>query len=156
MKKSALIILLSFLLFGCYIKQKRDDEMKNKLENLFRQSINSDTKLTFRLDTITAFKWDNFLIIPPYTQLSFLSKKINIDLSILKKTGIEYSDDKSILVFIKNNKVLKFTEYPRNPGDFANINSLELFIPENAIFKLTKTNQKVISQKEYYIIEKVN
>jgi len=149
------MILLTSLLVSCFHNQKRDDSIKIKLEDLFLKSIINEKTLIFRIDTITEFKWDKFLIIPPYTKLSTLSKKLHIDLSELKNTGIEYSDNKSILVFIKNNIILKYTEYPRNPGDFSTINSLELFVPDTAIFKLTKTDQKTIDKKDYYIIEKI-
>ncbi len=145
---SGFSILLSCFLLSCMDKQKKDDLIKQKLEIIFHSSINKNTQLIFKLDTITDFKWDNFIVLPPYTNLNKLSNKINIDLGELKGTSIEYADNKTILLFVKSNNVFKYVEFPRFPIDFAGINDFNLYTPENSTFKLSMS-----TQMGYYIIE---
>jgi hypothetical protein len=59
---------------------------------VFNYHIKNNKELIFRMDTITDFKWDYFIVLPPYTNVQELSNKINVDLNELNETGIKHSD----------------------------------------------------------------
>ncbi|MGI8892925.1 MAG: hypothetical protein ACR2GN_05635 [Bacteroidia bacterium] len=116
---------------------------------MFNYHIKNNKELIFRMDTITDFKWDYFIVLPPYTNVQELSNKINVDLNELNETDIKHSDRINLLVFIKNNKLYKYTEYPRNP-DFSRLNSEDFYPPEDAVFKMSKPDQPF---DNYYIVK---
>jgi hypothetical protein len=142
-------IIIFCMLFSCSTTKTRDDNLKIKLDSVFNYHIKNNKELIFRMDTITDFKWDYFIVLPPYTNVQELSNKINVDLNELNETGIKHSDRINLLVFIKNNKLYKYTEYPPNP-DFSRLNSEDLYPPEDAVFKMSKPDQPF---ENYYIVK---
>ncbi|MGI8893482.1 MAG: hypothetical protein ACR2GN_08475, partial [Bacteroidia bacterium] len=87
-------------MYACNHESKQNSELRTKLLDQIKYTIQKDTTLIFRLDTLTNFEWDYFMVLSPYTDVDNLSDQINIDLREIRKTGIKHADNKTILVFI--------------------------------------------------------
>ncbi|MBN1898038.1 MAG: hypothetical protein JW827_04610 [Spirochaetes bacterium] len=113
MKNSILFILLVLSLTHC----ARQDRFK---ANLIKK-IHEETPHVIKFETLTDFSWDRVFIFPPYTSDEKISQALGFIWQDAKATGIHYRDDICLLVFIKGNTVIHYTEYPRGQGDFATL-----------------------------------
>jgi len=60
-------------------------------------------------------------ILTPYTDNAQAEKVLGFKWGAEDKTSIAGSDGINVLVFIKDNEVIGYTEHPRNKGDFVNV-----------------------------------
>ncbi len=102
-----LIISISTFLSSCV--NKHDRQLEYKVHHSLRKATQNNKSVTFRLDTLTDFDWDHFFVIHPYTDLDQLEKQINIHLSGLD-TDIEYLDHYSLLIFVKDEEIVRYIE----------------------------------------------
>lgn len=69
-------------------------------------------KVSLKMDTIASFEWDSLIFVGPYSNLEKISEKERIDLDKIPKT-IEDHDSFMLLVFLHDNKGVKFLELDR-------------------------------------------
>jgi hypothetical protein len=67
--------------------------------------------------------WDHVCVLTPYTSNAETEKVLGFKWDSDKKTTIGGSDGINVVVFLKGQEVLAFTEHPRNKGDFSGVDS---------------------------------
>jgi len=157
-------LILFILLIGCTTNEKSEVLLDNKLEDKFQVLINNASSSTdtiiFKLDTLTNFKWDTLLVFTPYTPINKVQKIININLSLIEETNIEYLDHLNILAFIRNGKLIKYCKLPRDKGDFDSIDATMFFVPDSSLFKILKTDDYFVSGRNAFkyvpVIKNIN
>lgn len=121
---------------------KENTELKNTLDILVKGKIEKSENTTIDFYEITKFKWDKLYIVTPYVNPKKYSKKHGIEGIYSVITNIELNDDINCLVFVLNNKIVSYVNYPRNKGDFCNIEKTktEGFTPKEAKFQYVIEN----------------
>ena len=64
-------------------------------------------------------QWETVCVLPPYTTNVQAQAILGFDWDAERRTAIKASDSINVLVFIRDRKVLAFSELPRSKGDFA-------------------------------------
>lgn len=98
-------IILSILFSSC---NSFSDKYIKRIDN---RLIGSDS-ISFE-EIINEYEWDKFLVLPPYSSLTLMSEKYNIDLKKVDNE-IEYSEDITTLVILNRNVVVEYIEIPRS------------------------------------------
>ena len=93
---------------------------------------------------ITDFKWDSLLILRPYSMPDRTEDDLDINLSMIKYTGIDFGDNTNVLVYLYQGEVVNMVDFDRYPGDFSK-NDPELISKSKAVFEITITGQKNIN-----------
>jgi|GEM_PF-5161166 len=133
----------------------KDESLRKALEEAILKQNEIKYPFVLSINEHTEFTWDKLIIIQPYSALDKLEKKGNIDLSIIKhSTYIESQDDFNIIVFFKNNQVIKYIELPTQTCDLHYISAerlneqgLVFFTPATAKFKTIKVKPNEPLQK---------
>lgn len=125
----------------------------SNLENRFAQLVNKarwealwgTSKIKFRLDTLTNYSWDSVIIMTPYYSIDDIERSTKINLSEIRQTGIEMNDGINVLAFLRDGKLISYIDLSRRNGDFSySIDSSRIFIKENALFEVTKSNKMTL------------
>lgn len=118
------IILKKFVFFICVInllscENNRLVDLESQVNEVIEKNKSHRT-VSLKMDTISSFKWDNLLVVGPYSLLDEISEKEDIDLGIIPNT-IQDHDSFILIVFLHNNVGIKWF-YMDRP-----INSKDLF-----------------------------
>lgn len=73
------------------------------------------------LGTVGPPSWERICVLAPYTDNSRAEKILGFKWDAERQTSISGNDSVTVLVFVRQQSVVAFTEYPRNDGDFANL-----------------------------------
>jgi hypothetical protein len=143
------IIIAMVIIISCGQDKKYESaKFKELLTEIIKSKINNPNRIEIVLKDLTDFKWDSFIVVPPYSKLSDLEKELKINLKMIECTDIERRDDINILVFVQKGQVIKFIEYPRWPGDFIKLGKKKLYTPNDAIFLVEETDVNTIGGKK--------
>lgn len=66
--------------------------------------------------------WERVCVLGPYSNNSYAERVLGFKWDAEGKTSIYGSDVVNVLVYIKENQVVAYTEHPRNKGDFSQMN----------------------------------
>lgn len=145
MKKKFLIIIaiITTLIIGIAIKfiftvPKNLDEnnsLKTKITDITIKS-HKDNTVKLEFEKITDFKWDKLYIITPYMPPKDFCKGNGINGVASIDTSIEINDTINLLMFVLDNKIVSYVNFPRNQADFSTIAKANKqgFSQKNAIF----------------------
>jgi len=97
---------------------------------------NVDT-IYFKFSDFIDSNYDKFLILPPYTIIDRVEKKLEIDLENVKKTGIEERDDICVLCMFKKNILKEYKILSRYPIDWSSVNAYK-FIEKDDELSIVK------------------
>jgi len=116
MTKKIFIGVCLFLCGSCQQTEQlySDRELTQVLEKEF--GTHSDT---VDLTGIDYFKWDQLVILPPYSDVQKVGRELDLNFKIINQNFIKLSDSYNLLVFIKDDKVVKIAELSRNYADFS-------------------------------------
>ncbi|MEQ9230710.1 MAG: hypothetical protein RIF46_08495 [Cyclobacteriaceae bacterium] len=125
-----LLVPIILLLVACSSYHRLYEEEKNVLELI---SGGNET-IIIKLDTVVNSKWSSAIFLEPYSDLSFIEEKNQIDLSCITNS-IEHHDSFVIIGFLQGDYCAGFIEIPRTQ-------KIEL---------LSKVNQEVepINRKDF-------
>ena len=89
----------------------------------FADTVNAELKkaVPFWLDGFTPFAWDNLYVFRPYTPVKIAARRVGATDRDLSGTAIELSDAISLLVFVKDGRIVKCMDFPRKYGDFSSV-----------------------------------
>jgi hypothetical protein len=73
------------------------------------------------LATAVSGNWDRVCILGPYSNDITVNETLGFKWPAERLTDIEISDSISLLIFVKDQTVLSYTEHPRRSGDFSNL-----------------------------------
>jgi hypothetical protein len=96
-----------------------------------------ETRRPLALKEPTDFAWDKVYVFAPYTPPEAIRKDLGFAWAEAGRTGIDSRDDVTLLVFVKNQRVVRSLAFPRNRGDWAMIENHAGFTPAQAVFKVT-------------------
>lgn len=88
------------------------------------------------LQAFTGFEWDRLFVFPPYTPPDSIDESLGFAWGRSVQTSISWSDEINLLVFLKQGRVVRWIEVPRNTADFAPVAAESPFTPQNARFFL--------------------
>jgi hypothetical protein len=66
-------------------------------------------------------QWETVCVLPPYTNNAQAKAILGFDWDAEGRTAIKSSDSINVLVFLREKKVLAFSEHSRAKGDFAEL-----------------------------------
>ncbi|MDO5510766.1 MAG: hypothetical protein Q4F57_08720 [Weeksellaceae bacterium] len=101
------------------------------MESLISKEIENTKGLN--LSVYNEFDWDSLIILSPYTSLDLVEKQFYLDLSNVSNS-IEMLDSINLIIFLQNNKAVKYVELSRNIADFDS--NHEIIDKKNAQFIL--------------------
>lgn len=138
-----LLIVLSIILYYFFILNTI--EQNKDLINVIYQQIYNNSEINFQ--SVIDFKWDSLLVIAPYSSPRQVFKDNGLRWQRIS-TNITSSDHITLLIFLKNNKIVSYVDYPRSKGDFTClIQSLELniaiFNKKDAKFTISKDENRL-------------
>lgn len=96
-----------------------------------------ETRKPLKLSESADFAWDKVHVFAPYTPSEAIQKDLGFAWAEAGRTGIDSRDDITLLVFVKNKRVVRTLAFPRNRGDWAMIENHAGFTPAQAVFKVT-------------------
>ncbi len=119
MKVSSLLspLLLAVLLISC---SNRDD-VQNPISQGIIDQLNADSAAPVDLSQLGPESWQQVCILGPYTDNQVTAKVLGFEWDSESKTSIADRDGINVLVFIRDQEVLAFTEHSRDKGDFVKV-----------------------------------
>ncbi len=138
------ILFVSF--YSCAFFDKNGDVfMKNLSKKLSTE--NRDT-ITFSIDDLVSFDWDDLFIFPPYSDDDRINKELGFNWSNGKaeETAVKHSDQIVLFVFVKKNKVVKYFSVD-TIKDFAYLKGIK-YSKEKAKFIAIKRGERLYSIKD--------
>jgi hypothetical protein len=142
------IFILGLTLVSCS-DMPTDKELDLKLKTKILSGVDK-----FYMSELTNFKWDSLLILKPYSVPDRIEDKFDIDLSMVKYTGIDYGDNTNVLLFLYQGEVINMVDFDRYPGDFSK-NDVEMIPESRAVFGITVTDQKNVNGDHWIEVNKV-
>lgn len=130
------IIIASFFLSSC-----GQEELK------FTQytGLSESDSLLISFSNVIDGDYEGCILIPPYTYLDRLSDSLGIDFKKVSKTGIEYRDDITVLVCVKNTNLEDYYILSHEDFQIKGMNHYEL-IKRDELLLLTKDERFSISK----------
>ena len=99
---------------------------------IYKTYLNNDK--TIDLSTATDFDWDKVYIFKPYTSKKEISEKLRQNWN--KRSSISNNDRVVLLVFMKNNKIVKNVDFPKNKIDFSVYYNENGYTRKESVFKI--------------------
>ncbi len=115
MQRLLIATLFALVLQGC---DAPDKSLSQKIVSQF----DNESSITIDLRHVVASDWDRFCVIGPYATDKSIEERLGFHWDGLSKSTIGGNDSINLLVFIKSNSVVAFTEHPRGKGDFLEMN----------------------------------
>jgi hypothetical protein len=128
MQRLLIITFFALLLQGC---DAPDKALSQKVVDQF----DNPSSTTVDLRNVVTSDWERFCVIGPYATDKSIEERIGFHWAGLSKSTIGENDSINLLVFIKSNSVVAFTEHPRGKGDFLEINPKCLRRSDAVLFK---------------------
>ncbi|GAA4238245.1 hypothetical protein GCM10022291_27990 [Postechiella marina] len=115
--KNIILILVATTLVNCkYLSLLHSDKnLTKKIETEFL----SDAKIV-DFSNFDTFAWDELLILAPYSSINLYEKELQLNLKNIRGHKIEMYDSFNLIVFLKNGKSVKISEFPLLTGYFKN------------------------------------
>ena len=102
---------------------KSDNQISDKIERKF-----TSKKSIVDFETLNTFEWDQLMILGPYADIERIEKFWRLDLSKIENHIIKSAEGIHLIIFFKDNVLVKISEISRRIGDFKN---LEILIPKS-------------------------
>jgi hypothetical protein len=103
---------------------------------------------TIKLQNITNFEWDTAYIFTPYSNPKQKLEDDDVNWERINDSII-FRDDIDLIVFVHDNNIVSYINYPRNYGDF-NINTTTKFNQKTAIFNISKKQNIIMLEPKTY------
>lgn len=100
------ITVLFAVLAACQPKAIHKDDITLGLTKIISTSINDS--VTFCISDLFESDCDSIMFISPYTHLDRLSKRTDIDFTVLINTGIEIRDDIHLLAILSKGRLVDY------------------------------------------------
>ena len=131
----AIIVCMVAGFMSC--EQSRSD-FNETLSSMAVKKRGCEERVMVSLNKLTDFQWQRVFIFAPYTPVQKIYKSLGFEWEHAEKTNIHMRDDICLLVFVLNNRVVQYFEYPRNYGDFSKIHVKGGFAPSEALFEVVE------------------
>jgi hypothetical protein len=81
--------------------------------------LNGSGPHTIDLAKVGPRGWERVCVLAPYSTNASARAVLGFDWDAERRTSIATDDGSVVLVFVKDNRVLSYTQHPRSKGDFA-------------------------------------
>jgi hypothetical protein len=112
-KRSSLVLPL-ILLLGC---SSSSWYIKKQIVEQFEASKTAPIDLS----VVEPASWERVCVLSPYTTNQTAEEILGFRWDAESKTSIAQNDGINVLVFVQNQQVVAYTQYPRNKGDFSKL-----------------------------------
>lgn len=85
---------------------------------------------------LTQFEWDKALIFGPYTSVKTINSQLGYEWPEAEKSGIQSSEGLYLIVFVKDQRVIRHFKFRRIFGDFCDLNSGNVFERGKDLFEV--------------------
>lgn len=112
----------------------------NRIANDFCKAAHtalSNRVNTVSISSVTDFKWDKVFVFSPYTPEKSIDAELGYNWSAPAKARVAASEAEYLIVFTKDGKVVRSSEWSRKCGDFELLKSGHLFPYGADIFSVT-------------------
>jgi hypothetical protein len=117
-KKVLYSLLLAMAFAGCSdVNKDANQEVSDSITRQFDST--GDEPIDF--SKLGPVGWERMCVIGPYAMNETVEKTLGFKWDALSKSSIGSNDGINLLVFIKDNAVIAYTEHPRNKGDFLKL-----------------------------------
>ncbi|MCQ2748468.1 MAG: hypothetical protein MJ246_00175 [Clostridia bacterium] len=141
-KGAGLVIGASAAVYGGYLLKKKLEEEGVSLKiKTIANELNESNKTVIDFKDIIKEDWDSMFVFDPYTSYETIYEALGFEWDEIYKTGISYRDDITLLVFVKDMKVVRYIEYPTAYGDFS---KLDKEVYDDGAFELSKDKNKIV------------
>ncbi len=130
------LLLVSYALDMYKSKQsiKQNLEVKQQMINIVKEYKEDNQKNILDIAKLTDFEWDKLYVVRPYERLNKFIEKNDLILNGKIETQIEVDESVCLLLFVGENKILSYIEYPRVEGDFSYEDDEISFVKEDSVF----------------------
>lgn len=128
LKKLIVFIVSLLLLVGC-----NQTKHNQKLEKLIQTAISKENIQEFDLKSLTDFDWNKAFLFPPYTVQETIDEQLGTQFK--DPSNMDKRDDIYLLVFMKGNKVVQYTEVRHESADIS-IGERKYLTPSNALINI--------------------
>ncbi len=111
MQRLLIVTFFAVILQGC-------DAPDKTISQKIGAQFDNPSGTTIDLQNVVAYDWERLCVIGPYATNKSIEEQIGFPWDGLSKSTIGDHDNISLLVFVKSNSVVAFTEHPRGKGDF--------------------------------------
>ncbi len=94
---------------------------------------------TLDVGAICDTSWDRLFVFGPYSGESDVHDELGYEWTDFNKSGIEMNDASTLLVFVKDGKVVDWFNHPRGQGDFAFVGRAGGYARAEAVFTIERT-----------------
>ncbi len=130
----ALVLLVAVAMSGLFACTKSDSGFIKAIERS-AQSASTSTNPLVTISALTDYKWDKLFIFNPYTPVEKIHAQLGYKWAEAKRTDIDSSETFSLLVFVKDGKVVHYFKLPRTI-DFQGMEARNVFTPGNDEFEV--------------------
>lgn len=130
LKKLTVFIVSLLLLVGC-----NQTNYNQKLEESIQSAVNKENTQELDLKSLTDFDWDKAFLFPPYTVQETIDEQLGTKFK--DPSNMDKRDDIFLLVFMKDNKVVQYTEISRESADVT-IGKRQYLTPSNDLIHIER------------------
>ena len=138
-----LYILFVIVLFTSYVNNETKPTKISS--NIYKQIKFSNPKI-IDFSKLIPIKFDKVCFFGPYSTNIHTEKILGFYWDIESKTKIHMNDSINVITFIRDNKVIEYTEHSRSKGDFWRLS--------NKCFKYNNSKIILISGRDNWILKK--
>ena len=106
----------------------------------------STANRNLRLSDATDFEWDQFLVFGPYTTRELADEALGFSWPDFDRFNLSMLDSFSLLVFVRDQEVVRVEKHPRCSPDFSPESLARGFSPDQAIFRIERTYDCAIAR----------
>lgn len=128
MKKLTIFTLLLLLLVGCSLNNvQRDKDLEASIHSIVADKDESD----IHLNSLTSFDWEKAFLFTPYSTQEMIEEELGTDFK--DPSDIDWRDDIYLLVFLHEDKAVRYAEIERQGADFLIGDNTYLTPPDDVI-----------------------
>ena len=133
----ATMTIVSIISLRKNIQEKRyqRQELISDLDSLI-MSYQSGSVDAIDISTITSFEWDELYLFPPYSSYERIEQVLGFQWKGSKESHIQSLDGIVLFVFVDEEQVIQYMDYPRGLVDFVNVVRDSGYTPSDAVFIL--------------------
>jgi len=125
--------------------QSRNSFVKS-FQRAAKAALHSSEKIV-AISAVTDFEWDTVSVFGPYTPVEKINAQLGFDWPEVEKTQIYSSDTFYLLVFVRNQKVVKYFKVPRAIGEFQDLEVGNTFPRGGDLFEVALASSDTTSNR---------
>jgi len=133
-QKIKIVGLIILLIIGFALSNGKHN---TKVEQKISQITKDNTRKSINVKNITSFAWDKAFLFGPYTSQEKINKQLGV--TFKDPSDIRKRDDIFLLVFLKDGKIVQYSEIKRQSCDFY-INHGNHLTPLSSTIKIKRYN----------------